>query len=189
MLNYAANRNSGHSTAAAQESEGGPTPVVYKVRLDKNYQKVRSEALRSNGRYLVCEHLRAFVPRAAWQRLVMRFKQWHGEQRAVTVLFINLDFSSKVDDNFNDIQNMQHILQDAVKTTQKCIYRYKGSLNKFLFDDKGRTVIAVFGLPPIANFDDGTRAVLAALLIEQKMKMMGIKARIGVPPAKCISEW
>eukprot|EP01084_Bolivina_argentea_P157026 273638_1 len=74
----------------------------------------------------------------------------------------------------------QDLLQKAVKTTQKCIYRYKGSLNKFLFDDKGSTVIAVFGLPPITNFDDCTRGVLAALLIEQKMKSLNIKARIGV---------
>ena len=84
----------------------------------------------------------------------------------MTVLFINLE-------------NMQDVLQDAVKT-QKYSYRYKCSLNKFLFDDKGRTLIAVFGLPPIANFGDCTRAVLAALFFEQKMRSLRIKARIGV---------
>lgn len=156
-------------------------PAVYKVDLKrKSYKKVRSEALRTNKRYLVSKHLQSFVPRAAWQRLRLRFKQWHGEQRAVTVLFINLDFSQFDCNGYDNLDKMQGKLQEAVSTTQKCIYRYKGSLNKFLFDDKGRTVIAVFGLPPIANFDDGTRAVLAALLIEQKMKAMGIRARIGV---------
>eukprot|EP01083_Nonionella_stella_P081021 222958_1 len=160
--------------------------VVYKVMLDrKKYKKVHSKALRNNNRYLISEHLQSFVPRAAWQRLLLRFKPWHGEQRAVTVLFINLDFNAydggHGQGKQSNLENVpQDLLQKAVKTTQKCIYRYKGSLNKFLFDDKGSTVIAVFGLPPIANFDDCTRAVLAALLIEQKMKTLRIKARIGV---------
>lgn len=28
---------------------------------------------------------------------------------------------------------------------------YEGSLNKFLMDDKGSTLIVVFGLPPITH--------------------------------------
>jgi len=174
-------KKGGKSKPVVLQAPVSREPVVFQVQLErKKYQRVHSKALRSNGRYLISEHLQAFVPRAAWQRLLLRFKPWHGEQRAVTVLFINLDFSAFDCDGFTNLENMQDVLQDAVKTTQKCIYRYKGSLNKFLFDDKGRTVIAVFGLPPIANFDDCTRAVLAALLIEQKMKSLRIKARIGV---------
>eukprot|EP01083_Nonionella_stella_P306186 1071208_1 len=159
-------------------------PIAYKVKLEqKKYRNnVSAKGLESNDRYLISEYLQPFVPRAAWQRLVRRFKPWHAEQRAVTVLFINLDFNdaieTKTGSNLEAVP--QDLLQQAVKTTQKCIYKYKGSLNKFLFDDKGSTVIAVFGLPPIANFDDCTRAVLAALFIEQKMKTLRIKARIGV---------
>jgi adenylate cyclase 10 len=38
-------------------------------------------------------------------------------------------------------------------------------VNKFLVDDKGSTLVAVFGLPPLAHEDDATRAVLAALAV------------------------
>ena len=36
-----------------------------------------------------------------------------------------------------------------LKEVQKCVYRFEGSLNKFLMDDKGSTLIAAFGLPPL----------------------------------------
>jgi adenylate cyclase 10 len=37
---------------------------------------------------------------------------------------------------------------------------HEGSLNKLLMDDKGSTLIVVFGLPPMAHQDDAIRAIL-----------------------------
>ena len=48
---------------------------------------------------------------------------------------------------------------------QMSVYQYEGSINKFLMDDKGSTLLAVFGLPPLSHEDDATRGVLAALSI------------------------
>ena len=48
---------------------------------------------------------------------------------------------------------------------QMAVYQYEGSINKFLMDDKGSTLLAVFGLPPLSHEDDATRGVLAALSI------------------------
>jgi hypothetical protein len=45
------------------------------------------------------------------------------------------------------------------------IYQYEGSINKFLMDDKGSTLLAVFGLPPLSHEDDATRGVLAGLSV------------------------
>eukprot|EP01083_Nonionella_stella_P298146 1012258_1 len=55
---------------------------------------------------------------------------------------------------------------------QVALYRYEGSLNKFMYDDKGATAVAVFGLPPICNFDDAARGVYAALQIERVLKSL-----------------
>ena len=40
---------------------------------------------------------------------------------------------------------------------QKAVYLYEGSINKFLMDDKGSTLIGVFGLPPMSHEDDPIR--------------------------------
>lgn len=46
---------------------------------------------------------------------------------------------------------------------QESVYEYEGSINKFLMDDKGSTLVAVYGLPPVGHANDPTRGVLAAL--------------------------
>ena len=53
----------------------------------------------------------------------------------------------------------------AATPRQTAVYQFEGSVNKFLMDDKGSTLIAVFGLPPLSHEDDATRGVLAALSI------------------------
>lgn len=50
---------------------------------------------------------------------------------------------------------------------QESVYEYEGSINKFLMDDKGSTLVAVYGLPPVGHADDPTRGVLAALRRER----------------------
>ena len=48
------------------------------------------------------------------------------------------------------------------------------SLNKTLLDDKGSTLIAVFGLPPLAHHNDPARALLAALTMQHTLEMLGM---------------
>ena len=57
--------------------------------------------------------------------------------------------------------------------------RYQGSVNKFLVDDKGTTMLLCFGLPPVVHEDDAARAVLASLLICWKLKA-------GPPPCPVV---
>lgn len=42
-------------------------------------------------------------------------------------------------------------IQKVIETVQKCVYFHEGSLNKFLMDDKGSTLIVVFGMPPMTH--------------------------------------
>ena len=82
---------------------------------------------------------------------VHRLNQFIPEAAKMTVIFVNVDFKQ-----FDRLPIL--ILQ------QVALYRYEGSLNKLTYDDKGATAVAVFGLPPICNFDD------AALQIEKVLK-------------------
>ena len=63
---------------------------------------------------------------------------------------------------------------------QSAVYQYEGSLNKFLMDDKGSTLLAVWGLPPLAHDDDPVRAVMSSLLIAHALAEQGFVASIGV---------
>lgn len=53
-------------------------------------------------------------------------------------------------------------IQKVIECIQKCVYFQEGSLNKFIMDDKGSTMIIVFGLPPTTHEDDAARACLCA---------------------------
>ena len=75
-------------------------------------------------------------------RLIHKYRFYHQESRMMTVLFFNLDVH-----NFDRVTTAG--IQLIISNVQSAIYRYEGSLNKFICDDKGATAIAVFGLPSI----------------------------------------
>jgi hypothetical protein len=47
-------------------------------------------------------------------------------------------------------------------------------------DDKGLTLIAVFGLPPLAHEDDPARATGAALAVQAALRELGVRCAIGL---------
>jgi hypothetical protein len=60
------------------------------------------------------------------------------------------------------------------------LYRYEGSVNKISVDEKGATMVAAFGLPPMAHEDDAVRGSLAALNIVTALRELGVRVTIGV---------
>jgi len=122
--------------------------------------------------------LEKYIPAAVLPYLTRCQNSWSGELRLVTVLFVNVGV------NLSNVQTIDRVsldwIQQVIVGIQKAIYRYEGSLNKFLVDDKGSNVIAVFGVPPLAHYDDATRGLLAALKLLRKMRGLGIKCYIGV---------
>ena len=59
------------------------------------------------------------------------------------------------------------------------VYQYEGSINKFLMDDKGSTLIACFGLAPVSHDDDALRAVLASLYICERLFDLSFPGQLG----------
>lgn len=78
-----------------------------------------------------------------------------------------------------DVAGLQK-LQDAFALVQQCIYEYEGTINKFLVDDKGSTVIAAFGLPPVTHENDPIRGILSSLAICAALSQLGLKASVGI---------
>ena len=87
--------------------------------------------------------LQMYIPGAIKPRLAAGHSGWVAELRMVTVLFVKLpglDYSTSLDKG----QAVMRVLQDV-------IYKYEGSINKLNVDDKGTTLVAAFGLPPLSH--------------------------------------
>ena len=116
--------------------------------------------------------LKPYIPGAVHSRLSTGQGAWLGELRRVSVLFINLP-DMKID---TSTEVAQHVM-DAL---QRCLYRYEGSINKLSVDDKGVSLLAALGLPPLAHNDDPVRAVLAAMDMQSKLEELGWQCAIGI---------
>jgi adenylate cyclase 10 len=47
-------------------------------------------------------------------------------------------------------------------------------------DDKGSTLIVVFGLPPMAHQDDPVRAIATAATLKHELGLLNCKCNIGI---------
>ncbi len=121
--------------------------------------------------------LQTYIPGAVVARLAagqgIGSSDWLAELRRVSILFVNLP-------------ELNHTLpledaQALMRAMQETLYYFEGSINKLNVDDKGVTLVAALGLPPLAHEDDAARAVQAALRIQQTLKAMGFaNSTIGV---------
>jgi adenylate cyclase 10 len=73
------------------------------------------------------------------------------------------------------------LIQDIVTSTQKIVYRHQGSVNKLVMDDKGSTLICLWGLSPMCHDDDAARAITCAYEMRKMlMKIEHTFCSIGV---------
>ena len=100
--------------------------------------------------------------------------EWLAELRRVTAVFVNLlDVDPAA-------ANLLEPVQLAMAAMQPILERYEGSLKQVVVDDKGLTLIAVFGLPLLAHEDDPARASRAALEVQAALGGLGLGCGIGV---------
>jgi len=116
--------------------------------------------------------LKTYIPAAVHSRRLTNQGIWLGDLRRVTVLFINLPDLV--------IETTTESAQAAMKAMQLALYRYEGSVNKLSVDDKGVSMLAALGLPPLSHNNDPTRATLAAIDIKKRLNELGWKCSIGI---------
>merc|ERR1719233_1521816 len=123
---------------------------------------------------ILLERLHCYIPSAVIPHLKTNETKWAAELRRTANLFMSIEFelsnvtTQSVLDEITEKFIMK--LHNIIRTVQDCVYEYQGSLNKFLFDDKGATVYALFGLPPTAHANDPQRAVMSGLALLDRMK-------------------
>lgn len=118
--------------------------------------------------------LRPFIPQAIYRHIDAGLSAWLAELRRITVLFINLpDLDHTTESALAEAQLIMQRLQ-------KTVYTFEGSINKLNVDDKGATLIAAYGLPPLGHENDPERGVKAALALQKRIQEMGMRGSIGV---------
>ncbi len=122
--------------------------------------------------------MRPYIPAAAYSRLAAGHEQWEAEVRQATILFIHLpNYGASIKHPY---QRTLPQAQEVMRALQERLYRHEGSINKLNVDNKGITLVAAMGLPPLAHQDDPLRGVLAAQDMQNAMRALDRPSAIGV---------
>ncbi|UCG25775.1 MAG: adenylate/guanylate cyclase domain-containing protein, partial [Chloroflexota bacterium] len=122
--------------------------------------------------------LQSYVPAAVLSRLEAGHEGWLSEMRKVVVLFIKLpQYGTSIKHPYERTIPEAQAVMEAL---QGALYRYAGSINKLNVDDKGITLVAALGLPPLSHRNDAARAVQAALEMQLALGKLGRRSAIGI---------
>ncbi|KRX10829.1 P-loop containing nucleoside triphosphate hydrolase [Pseudocohnilembus persalinus] len=168
-----------------EKKKDDPNPKNFPFyRVQSVKQKIRSvaDAVLINDRITakdiekIKSNVLSYVPKALQQYIQYEQERWSSELRKLSIMFMNIGIDLAHADSEEGLKKLQKVIQ----TVQKCVYIHEGSLNKFLMDDKGSTLIVVFGLPPMTHQDDAQRACLCGFLLQQELQKLDTKCSIGV---------
>ena len=118
--------------------------------------------------------LRSYVPEVLVSRLDAGQDDWLAELRRTTVVFVNVRAVGHASTDALDL------LQRVTTAAQRELERYHGWLKEITMDEKGTTLVAVFGVPPFSHEDDPTRAVRAAVALQTAIRGLGLSAGVGI---------
>lgn len=113
-----------------------------------------------------------YLPSTVLHRVRGRQGRWMSELRTITAMFVRLpalrtgESPSRMDQVF--------------RAAWRPIHRHGGIINKLNIDEKGATLLAVFGLPPEVREDAATRACLAGLDLSEALSTVKAEAQVGV---------
>lgn len=114
----------------------------------------------------------SFVPYAIRARLSGGQGDWLAESRRITVIFVTLPGHAS--------DTSLERTQELMLKLQQLVYRVEGSVNKISVDDKGLSLIAVLGMPPLSHEDDPRRGLTLALDMHDLMVALKFTPSIGV---------
>jgi class 3 adenylate cyclase/tetratricopeptide (TPR) repeat protein len=135
-----------------------------------NYDKINHDSR-------IIEFAEKYIPGAILKKLQSgQGIEWLGELRKVSVIFLNIDPPSK----YLRVKESQ----DLMLNVQKIIYKYEGSINKISIDEKGISILAAFGLPPMTHENDPHRAVYASWELSKYFRSMDLQSSIGIATGK-----
>lgn len=124
---------------------------------------------------IASDRLAAVVPRmvADWMGAGLDVSRV-GQFRTITAIFILLEGMEPGSPEGVDL------LQAAVVAAQSACADLQGSIYQTLGDEKGISIVAAYGLPPMSHEDDAARAVSTAFLFQRTVAELGVTPSIGI---------
>eukprot|EP00942_MAST-04A_sp_MAST-4A-sp1_P014921 g14921.t1 len=110
--------------------------------------------------------------------------QFQNEQRRVVVLFLSLPNLAKEAVKMDGV-NVAN-LNDVYSAIKSVLSKFEGLMRDFLFEDKGCTLIACWGITQITEVD-ALRAVLFALEATAACGSLGCPCQIGISMGQCFT--
>jgi predicted ATPase len=104
---------------------------------------------------------------------------WLAELRRISALSVN--FPDLIHTSTNALEQIQLLML----LLQEIVYKYEGCIKELIIDDKGATLIVLFGVPPFAHEDDSIRAIRAAMTINSRLDLEGMHTKIGIATGRC----
>ena len=127
------------------------------------------------------ELLERYISVGVLERLKVGQTDWLGDLRRVSVMFLNLpgiDYGA---------EGALDFISTIISAVQNILQVYEGTLNKFLVDDKGSTLVIGFGLPPFSHEDDSVRCAIAGMALLENLRSLGLQPKIGIATGTCYS--
>src|ERR1700716_1362468 len=104
------------------------------------------------------------------------------ERKLATVLFVDLVSSTELVTD-TDPEVVRRTAARFFDQASHCIVTHGGTVEKFA----GDAVMAAFGVP-LAHEDDAERAVRAALVTLDRVRELGLQARVGIESGEVVTE-
>lgn len=163
-------------------SKNAPFYLVNNLKSGQSAVQMKADALLIRTKIgqgavqAILPLLESYIPKALLPYIKIDQEKWSAELRRLSVMFLNLGVDLTLAKTEEGLIRIQLI----IKTVQSCLYQNEGSLNKLLMDDKGSTLIVVFGLPPLAHQDDSVRGILAAFKLRDELSKINCPCSIGL---------
>ena len=115
-----------------------------------------------------------YIPRVLQAHLEVGHEKLLPEFRQASVMFVNLPGM-----DFESVEILGRI-HEVMRVIQTVVYRFGGSVNQLIADDKGTLAIAAWGLAFHTHEDDVIRSVRAGLKLHRELLQLGCRANIGI---------
>ena len=152
---------------------------------------MEKEKMKEKKQNNILELFKPYVPEEVTSRILEGKGSLPSERREVTVIFLDINDFTYLSDRL-DPKEATDILNRIFQPIISIVYKYEGSINKFLGDG----LMIVFGTPYFRE-NDPERAVRASLEIIESIdkngkikivnKLKNLKAMIGINTGFCIS--
>lgn len=117
---------------------------------------------------------RLYIPEPLRQRMDVAEREMEGENRFVTALFADIAGFTPMSQELAPEAVVEKV-NACFKVVTDVVYRYEGSINKFI----GDCVLALFGAP-LVHENDPERAILAALEMRETVGELDLDISIGI---------